>query len=1119
MTDKKYLIKVFILLFSSLLFSAFTTDREGDKKQLNKNSNVQTAGDAYRLYVNKLNMGMNNKGVMADVNIGGDQYGIFDGKVFLYSGGFFMSGFANGVLFGNAMATASRLEDYKPGPAGGTDTEKYGMYVIKSTDPPFGAAWIEWKDAVDLGAYFYDGDRDGIYNPTDKNGNGIWDQESLPGAADGEDAPDLLGDETVWCVYNDGIPGADRAAGFRENNPLGIEIRQTVWGYATSGDLGNILFLRYSITNTGLVAPVLTDVNFGVWADADLGDAYDDLVGSDTTLSSAFIFNDGADTEYGNDPPAFLIDFFQGPWNFTGNPEDTAYNVKGLLLGVEAIPGAKNLGLSSFVHYIQSDPDRGDPDNTQQMRNYMLGFGQDGNPIDPCNDIWGTVLQEDCNTIDPRFWYSGDPVSLSGWINTGPVDQRMLQNTGPFDLEAGKPVDIVVAYVVGRANSALNSLKETKRIDRAAQFVYQNNFNYPSPPPVVTPVYATDDGSITLTWETTPQMNYGAKGQGYDMVFEGYEVKMYNSNSTSDFEGGQANSVIIASYDVANDISNVLIEDPVSLQVTLRYEKGIQLDSAIYSDPETGRVSLKIVTDPFTNGPIIKGKPYFISIMAYALNREEIVKLDALGNYLIPGTAAVGQIATIPVILNDGVSGVGVVPGKDTYAPYKEGVTVEQVAGGSTSEVKYSIVDRTKTTDNDYEVTFQLDSASTLYNLFYQIKNKTADQIIFDSLQFFDTYDVRYLADGVMLNVGWVEPGVDSVDYTGGERWYTPGFIHDSVGVFYVGRDLADPNGLPEAVSQKNSTAISVNSTRRVEIRFGQPGKAYRYVRKPVRFIAGGGIQDSAFVDVPFQAWVKDDAFGEEYQLAVGFTETANVQDTLGRPDGIYDPGTNVAGSREYIIIFNAPYDPTGSQVVYTGTGTGTAAQRTADLGNGYTMDPNNPASTDSLKLIARSPYFDAMYVVGLQRSSDAGSFSPVGNYNININYPLTPKDVYSYNVDVNLTNDEQKLIFEKVNVFPNPLFAYNENVGATGQAYDDPYVTFSNLPDQVTIKIFTLSGSLIRTLEKNDVNPFLTWDLKNQDALRVASGMYLAIVSSPLYGEKVLKFGIIMPQKQILKY
>ncbi|MDP2362861.1 MAG: hypothetical protein Q8M94_03725, partial [Ignavibacteria bacterium] len=73
-----------------------------------------------------------------------------------------------------------------------------------------------------IGADFYDGHMDGIYDPVDLNGNGIWDLN--------EDRPDILGDVTAWCVYNDGVPKELRR--FNTIDPLGIEIHQTAfaWG-------------------------------------------------------------------------------------------------------------------------------------------------------------------------------------------------------------------------------------------------------------------------------------------------------------------------------------------------------------------------------------------------------------------------------------------------------------------------------------------------------------------------------------------------------------------------------------------------------------------------------------------------------------------------------------------------------------------------------------------------------------------------------------------------------------------------------------------------------------------------------------------------------------------------
>jgi flagellar hook assembly protein FlgD len=102
-------------------------------------------------------------------------------------------------------------------------------------------------------------------------------------------------------------------------------------------------------------------------------------------------------------------------------------------------------------------------------------------------------------------------------------------------------------------------------------------------------------------------------------------------------------------------------------------------------------------------------------------------------------------------------------------------------------------------------------------------------------------------------------------------------------------------------------------------------------------------------------------------------------------------------------------------------------------------------------------------------------------------------------------------------------LYGFNTGTSYSNSAADEPFVTFSNLPTEVSIKIYSLSGQLLRTLNQDNKisegSPFLRWNLQNESGLRVASGMYLAIVSSPKYGDKVMKFAIIMPQKQIQKY
>jgi flagellar hook assembly protein FlgD len=102
-------------------------------------------------------------------------------------------------------------------------------------------------------------------------------------------------------------------------------------------------------------------------------------------------------------------------------------------------------------------------------------------------------------------------------------------------------------------------------------------------------------------------------------------------------------------------------------------------------------------------------------------------------------------------------------------------------------------------------------------------------------------------------------------------------------------------------------------------------------------------------------------------------------------------------------------------------------------------------------------------------------------------------------------------------------LYGFNTLTSHNTNTPDEPFVTFINLPEEVTVKIYSLSGTLLRTLTTNDkstsTSPFLRWDLKNESGLRMASGMYLAIVSSGSYEDKILKFALIMPQKQIQRF
>ncbi|MGQ0828981.1 MAG: T9SS type A sorting domain-containing protein [Bacteroidota bacterium] len=144
------------------------------------------------------------------------------------------------------------------------------------------------------------------------------------------------------------------------------------------------------------------------------------------------------------------------------------------------------------------------------------------------------------------------------------------------------------------------------------------------------------------------------------------------------------------------------------------------------------------------------------------------------------------------------------------------------------------------------------------------------------------------------------------------------------------------------------------------------------------------------------------------------------------------------------------------------------------------------------------------------------------GNCASNPNPPIVVKTinggnpVYDFNTVGLAThkNDEAsaKEALDLINIVPNPYYAYS---GYEQEAIDQ-VVKITNLPGKCVVSIYTLNGTLIRKITKDDsdAKASLDWDLKNQAKIPVASGLYIIHVDVPQVGEKILKwFGVMRPQ------
>ncbi|MEX2597995.1 MAG: T9SS type A sorting domain-containing protein, partial [Salibacteraceae bacterium] len=126
------------------------------------------------------------------------------------------------------------------------------------------------------------------------------------------------------------------------------------------------------------------------------------------------------------------------------------------------------------------------------------------------------------------------------------------------------------------------------------------------------------------------------------------------------------------------------------------------------------------------------------------------------------------------------------------------------------------------------------------------------------------------------------------------------------------------------------------------------------------------------------------------------------------------------------------------------------------------------------------------------------------------INKGLPLYNFNTFNVAPTFSEEIGKDALDEIKAVPNPYYAYNEYE----QTRLEYKIKVINLPPTCTISIFTVNGTLVRTFRKDDAtSTSIDWDLKNQDNITVASGLYIIHIEVPGLGEKVIKwFGVLRP-------
>ncbi|MCH8485594.1 MAG: hypothetical protein LAT75_01940 [Candidatus Cyclonatronum sp.] len=136
----------------------------------------------------------------------------------------------------------------------------------------------------------------------------------------------------------------------------------------------------------------------------------------------------------------------------------------------------------------------------------------------------------------------------------------------------------------------------------------------------------------------------------------------------------------------------------------------------------------------------------------------------------------------------------------------------------------------------------------------------------------------------------------------------------------------------------------------------------------------------------------------------------------------------------------------------------------------------------------------------------------------LNQSSEFTSDDVFEFTINEShipgIDNQLARNQMENIRVVPNPYIG--THLGEPRPAGADQtrvrQLHFTNLPQQATIRIFSVSGRLVQTLQVNNSidNGRYIWDMLTKDNLELSYGVYIYHVDAPGVGEKVGKFAVI---------
>ncbi|MBL0173795.1 MAG: T9SS type A sorting domain-containing protein [Ignavibacteria bacterium] len=529
----------------------------------------------------------------------------------------------------------------------------------------------------------------------------------------------------------------------------------------------------------------------------------------------------------------------------------------------------------------------------------------------------------------------------------------------------------------------------------------------------------------------------------------GYTFQGYNVYQFPSKSSTISEAKRIATFDLVDNIATIFDE-----VIDDRSGAVVTLPVQFGTDAGIER-RIELTRDLIIDRPLVNNQPYYYAVTAYSYNPD-------------PDAPPPHQLESTPRILEARPMGpkVGVRYGQ----LFNEKFTAKHDAGSAVGSIDVQVIDPSLLTGNTYEVTFEsagmvkvfVDPDSVDFpNFGWNLTNvNTGTKLVDKATKYNGLTSDYFVVDGFMIGAsgaGYPNPDkqILSADWIGGPAVYSYNTEWE-MGELFFGSTL---------------TWLDVKKT--IEVRFSKDpakhSKGYAYQRGATPNYAFQG-----YFDCPFTVWDVTNPAAET-QLSFAFVEQKGV----AAQNNTWDP--IAATDREYLFILDLPY--------------------TVDPRPEYTAYKINADAVNMPVLFAVWPFLNQTYPTSTPwREGDKWKVVP--------NVPFSSDDKYSFTTIPQSYKDAVAAQdISQITVFPNPYY------GANAQELNkyQRFVTFNHLPQHAKFRIFTVSGTLVRSFEKNDASQLVNWDLLNENNLPVGSGMYIIHIDMPELGvEKILKLGVV---------